>query len=137
MGEMAGMTSVRIGKQSNFRPKTAKVLGRDGEEAVFNYERAPVMILGDGQAMRNRVTNWEYNLAQTHNLVPCTIDIIKSIAGTEGFATFLCNFNQRPETFSNCNVRTKFNKNQGPSIFPYGVPFNFQPISMFVLHSPL
>ena len=41
---LAGVISVRIGKQSNFRPKTAKVRGRDREQAIFDDDRAPVMI---------------------------------------------------------------------------------------------
>ena len=43
---LAGVTSVRIGKQSNFLPKTAKMHGRDREQAVFDDERAPITIVG-------------------------------------------------------------------------------------------
>ena len=42
---MAGMTSVRsrIGKQPTFRPKTLKLCRRDGEQAVFNNDHAPLI----------------------------------------------------------------------------------------------
>ena len=46
IGVISSVTSVRIGKQSNFRLKIAKLRWHDGLQAVFNDDRAQVTILG-------------------------------------------------------------------------------------------
>ena len=43
---LASVTSVQISKQSNVRPRTAKVRLRGCELAIFDDDRAPVTVVG-------------------------------------------------------------------------------------------
>ena len=55
-----GVTSLRIGKRSNFQPKTAKLRGRDRQQAILN-DRVSVTIVLMSRSLNSLNLNSDFD----------------------------------------------------------------------------